>query len=79
MYIRTFSETAGIGNENRGFDKSIKNRRENERELELLIQKRRKLPSIDTWINSDKNCKELMEMGYLYDEILWGEDIDMLK
>ena len=36
-------------------------------------QQRKNLLPLETWLNSDKTVKDLMEMGYSYEEILFGE------
>ena len=56
-----------------------KKEKQTRKEIKILTEKRKNLPPIDTWRNSGKTCGELMEMGYLPDEIAWGEDIDWFK
>jgi len=40
---------------------------------QIQQDKRKNLPPLETWLNSNKSVKDLMEMGYLYEEILFGE------
>ena len=45
----------------------------------VWYEKRKNLPSINAPENYNKTSQELAEMGYIHDEIMWGEDIDMFK
>ena len=57
----------------------IKNREKTQETIKILTEKRKNLPSINAPENYNKTSQELAEMGYLHDEIMWGEDIDMFK
>jgi len=39
-------------------------------------EKPKNLPPLETWLDSDKTVKDLIKMGYSYEEILFGEQID---
>lgn len=56
-----------------------KNREKTQETIRILTEKRKNLPSINAPENYDKTSQELAEMGYLYEEIMWGEDVDMFK
>ena len=56
-----------------------KNREKTQETIRILTEKRKNLPSINAPENYDKTSQELAEMGYLHEEIMWGEDIDMFK
>ena len=56
-----------------------KNREKTQETIRIITEKRKNLPSINAPENYDKTYQELAEMGYLHEEIMWEEDIDMFK